>query len=132
MPARRSRRYLRFVVGAERQPIHTLGGLIRHDLTVRVGTHMLEHERTLWKETIRWFNKHMAVPPYSTRQKLGRRAVCWLRDDAHECIREMRVLAYLLGEAGVPTRVLERANPGRIVWQDEHQVVALPWRRPGP
>lgn len=132
MPASRTRRYLRFVVGAERQNPRTLKGLLRDERTDRVHTHLLEHEIDLWDELLDWFNEHLTVPPYSDpdRDDLGRRAVCWLRDDARECIHHMRVLAYLLREAGVPTRVLRATDPGRIIWEDEQQVVAAPWRRP--
>jgi len=130
MPApTRGRRYLRFVVGAEGQDPRTLRGLIRDDRTDRVRTHLLEHERALWHELLEWFNAHLDVPPFR-EDELGRRSVCWLRDDAREFIHHMRVLAYLLREAGVPTRVLRAADPGRIVWADRHQVVAAPRRRP--
>ena len=120
--------YLRFVVGAASQKPRFLWGLLQDPRTDRVRARLEDYELELWDECLDWFNEHMNVPPFRA-DSLSRRGVCWLRDDAHDAIRQLRVLEYLRGEVGLPTRTLVSRQPGRILYRDELQVVAVPWRR---
>lgn len=78
-----------------------------------------------------WFGRNLANP---TRMARSRRpnghaaAVSWFKPTAHEHIARARELAAILEEYGVPTRVLTTERPGYVVYEDDFQVVAEPFR----
>jgi len=41
----------------------------------------------------------------------------------------IRDLVALLEEHGVPVRMLRSSNPGRVVYEDEYQIVVEEWNR---
>jgi hypothetical protein len=79
-------------------------------------------------DALEWFDEHLTVPPFWGRRR-WRTAVCWFRSDAGEPLARMWDLAILLKVLDVPVRLLRSHEPGRVVWHDEHQVVADPRRR---
>ena len=78
------------------------------------------------RRSLDWFSLHLAVPWDLSR--CGRNGVCWFRDQAGRHVSEARYLAWLIGEAGLPIAELRMDRPGTVIWQDDHQVVALPER----
>jgi hypothetical protein len=79
-----------------------------------------------------WFDRHLEAPDrvavQDFRAKGRRNGVCWFRDAATDHVSQARYLAFLLDEMGVPVDELRARKPGTILWQDAHQVVALPER----
>lgn len=59
-------------------------------------------------------------------------SLCWLKPEAEDYVSDMRYLAWLMTEAGVPIREIRSRNPGAIIWEDRHQIVAKPERRKTP
>lgn len=82
---------------------------------------------------IAWFGEHLAVPG-RLRIPAGRHGprwgVCWFRDDAAEHVSRARYVAWLLTDLGVPIEEWRSPRPGTRVWEDRHQIVALPEREP--
>ncbi len=78
-----------------------------------------------------WFNARLDTPD-RFRQKIGRGrprpGVCWFRDSATDHVSRARYVAYLLGELGRPIAELRSPGPGTVIWQDAHQIVAIPQR----
>ncbi|MCI4663918.1 MAG: hypothetical protein MRY74_04280 [Neomegalonema sp.] len=78
-----------------------------------------------------WFNAHLETPERISRpvrrHKTQREtpAFCWFKPEAREHVERARHLAWLVEEAGVPIREIRARNPGRIIWQDIHQIVVL-------
>jgi len=64
----------------------------------------------------------------SRRRTAHSSAICWFKDTAHGYIDRMRRLAALLDASGVHTRMITTRRPGCIVYEDEHQVAAVPFR----
>jgi len=121
---RAARPVLRFVVGADFDPISRLEGLFRSSYRPDVSEARLpEWQREELQAAFDWFNEHLRVPPFHSLQ-LSRSAVCWFRSDAGEPLVRMWRLANLLRQMEVPVRMLRSHEPGRLVWMDEHQVVA--------
>ena len=58
----------------------------------------------------------------------GRRGMCWLRSRNRETVAGFRHLAWVMGEMGVPVAEIHSRDPGRIIYRDPAQVVALPYR----
>lgn len=77
-----------------------------------------------------WFSDELAVPDrLSISRKPHRKsqAICWFRDDAHDCIARMRRYAEVLDEYDVLTDMVRTKRPGFIVYSDDHQVAAFPF-----
>lgn len=64
----------------------------------------------------------------SRRRTARPSAVCWFKDTAHAHIDKMRDLAALLESCDVRTRMITTRRPGCIVYEDKHQVAAVPFR----
>ncbi|TGQ43793.1 hypothetical protein [Mesorhizobium sp. M00.F.Ca.ET.216.01.1.1] len=82
-------------------------------------------------EQLIWFENNMAK---STRFSTSRHpraqgtAISWVKASAHEHVRRLRLLVALVEEAGhVQIDELRTERPGYIVFEDNHQVVALPF-----
>ncbi|WP_420479376.1 hypothetical protein [Brevundimonas sp. FT23028] len=76
-----------------------------------------------------WFNANLAIPKqFSTggHRGFGQPGLSWFKPSAAEHIQRMHALKVALEACGVHVEVLTTRDPGLIVWQDEHQVVAEP------
>lgn len=82
-------------------------------------------------ELKRWFNENLEKPERFARSRRPNghhAAVSWFKDSAHEHIAHARELAALLEAYGVPTRMLTTDRPGYIVYEDDFQIAAEPFR----
>jgi hypothetical protein len=82
-------------------------------------------------EQLAWFETNMAEPTrFSTSRhpRAQETAISWVKADADEHVRRLRLVAALVEEAGrLRTDELRTDRPGYVVFEDEHQVVALPF-----
>ncbi len=89
-------------------------------------------EEELLQEIRDWFNIHLekptrftsAKPPYSRKRQNG---ISWCKDSAHQHIGKMREIAFLLGHHHIPVRMIKTSRPGYVVYEDEFQIVAVPF-----
>jgi hypothetical protein len=77
------------------------------------------------KSSLCWFERHLTIPE---RSKLDPRAIFWFRTAAHECIRRVWSLTRLLEACEVTADMVRTARPGYIVYRDDLQVAAIPFR----
>jgi hypothetical protein len=78
-----------------------------------------------------WFNGNLEKPDRVARSRRPNghhAAISWFKASATEHIARARELAALLEAYGVPTRMLTTDRPGYIVYEDEFQVAAEPFR----
>lgn len=78
-----------------------------------------------------WFKQNLTVPgkfelSWGGR---GRPGLSWFKPVAAEHIKQMHHLKLAVEECGVHVEILTTRNPGSIIWQDEHQLVADPGKR---
>jgi hypothetical protein len=72
-----------------------------------------------------WFERNLTLPD---RSKLHRRAIFWFKADAGKVARRVWDLALALKEHGPPTEILNTRRPGYIVYEDDQQLAAIPFR----
>ena len=55
--------------------------------------------------------------------------ICWFKTQAREMIRSMWNVAWFLKEHGYSLMMIRTELPGRVMYEDRHQVAAVPFRR---
>ena len=79
----------------------------------------------LWDD-LHWFEEHLPVPP---RERFAKgRGISWFQDGAQSSIARLWSIIAILREHGVAVRQIRTRRPGQVVYEDRHQVVAIPWR----
>jgi hypothetical protein len=120
--------FLRFVVGGDGEHHRELTGIVTEARLLRDQGHLSAAEDARLEETYDWFNHNLPVPPFST-QSWPRDVVAWFKDDARDAIHRMWDLVALLEEHGRPVRLLRSKHPGRLVYEDDFQIVVEEWKR---
>ncbi len=116
--------FLRFVVGGDDEHHKLLTGLITEARLLRDKDLLTNYERAQLEDIYEWFNNNLPCPPYSS-SRWSRQAVSWFKDTAKEPIQQMRELSVLLESHGLLVRTLRSKNPGKVLYEDEYQVVVI-------
>ena len=85
-----------------------------------------DYESRWFHEQDVWFTKHLKPP---TGIKDHPSAILWFKDTASEHISRMRTLCALLEHKDIAIAYFETKKPGQVVYEDEHQVAAIPYVR---
>jgi hypothetical protein len=126
---RAARPLLRFVVGADFDQVSRLEGPFQSGYRLSDDEDSIPPwHRDQLRESLAWFEEHLRVPPFRSLD-FSRSAVCWFRSDAGEPLARMWDLAIVLRQLELPVRLIKAHDPGRLLWLDEHQVVANSRRR---
>lgn len=82
-------------------------------------------------EQLAWFEANMAEPSRFSPSRYPRAqetALSWVKATANEHVRRLRLLVSLVEHAGhLKVVELRTERPGYVVFEDDHQVVALPF-----
>ena len=79
-----------------------------------------------------WFNAHLAAPDrfrLSRRPDAPKKAITWLKASSLEHVSRMRELVALLQHKDILVAELTTERPGYILYEDSHQVAAVPFRK---
>ncbi len=120
--------YVRFVVGRNDAESGVELGIFHasHEALER-GTITGADARQL--EQLRaWFNENLEKPASFGRGRLSL-GICWFKIGATEHIGRIRQIVQILERNGVFVKKLRTAAPGYVVYEDEWQLVAEPFRR---
>ena len=123
--------FVRFVVARSHADTNEPMGIFQAiDLLPRVGQVADWDERRL-AELTDWFRAHLPYPDRvarSRRPNATHRALSWFKASATEHIAHARELAAVLEAHDIRTQMLTAERPGYIVYEDEIQVLAEPFR----
>lgn len=120
--------YLRFVVGGDDEHHRLLTGLITEARLLLDRGALAPHEEEQLSIAYEWFNANLPCPPFSS-SGWSRNAVAWFKDSAQESIKRTREIAVLLKQHGLQVRMLRSSNPGKVLYEDEYQVVVEEWKQ---
>ena len=82
------------------------------------------------RSTYDWFNAHMKAPDRFSRSKrvnAAAKAISWFKSDANEHITHMRRFCEVLNACGIGTEMITTDRPGYLVYEDAHQIAAIPF-----
>jgi hypothetical protein len=122
---------IRFVVRARDSDSQVEQGLIQAADGLRCRGRLAGEEQRRVQELLRWFNRNLPVPGRFARSRRAgacKRAICWFKPTAGECLGRMQALAAVLHGHGCAVERLTTGRPGYVVYEDNYQVVAEVFR----
>ncbi|MBB6468260.1 hypothetical protein [Aminobacter carboxidus] len=123
--------FLRFVTHATHEPFGHRSGLFKVAYALRRDLTPAAPFAVDLTKQLSWFEANMAVPTRFSKSRHPRAqetALSWVKANADEHIRRLRLLVALVEEVGQVNIVeLRTTRPGYVVFEDDHQVIAQPF-----
>lgn len=116
------------MVGSDDEHHKALAGIINDAESLRLRGDLTAEEAQHLDEVHAWLNNNLPVPPFK-KSRWPKTAVAWFKDDAGESVRRMWDLIAILREHGVAVRMLKSKDPGKVLYEDDYQVVVVEWGR---
>lgn len=123
--------YLRFVIEHRNPDSHHRAGLFQGNWWLEEHYEFAPAELAEIEDLYAWFGEHLRRPnrfSRSAKPHAQPRAICWFKAEAHAHIRQMHRLAMVLRRHGVPVAIVTTRRPGYIVYEDDAQIAAEPFR----
>jgi hypothetical protein len=120
--------FIRFVVGADGEHHRALTGVITEARILRDENKLTQYEEEWLEEIYDWLDANLPTPPFSTG-KFPRDAVAWFKAESTGFIARMWDLVAIIEGHDVPVLLLKSPNPGKVVYEDDHQVLVEEWRQ---
>ncbi len=125
---------LRFVLSRSHPDTGVEEGIFRAAYDLRDAPNTHPPDRAILEDLLSWFGANLAKPHrfnsskskgYYRRRTAG---VSWLKSTASKHVRKMRTLGAILDRYGFQVSEVRTDRPGYVVFEDEHQVIAEPFR----
>jgi hypothetical protein len=124
--------FLRFVTTELHRESHQELGVFQAAYRLRDKGSLSRSEEMLLREISGWFNANLekpkrftsAKPPYYRKRQNG---ISWFKDSAREHVSKMCEMVVLSEHHDVPADMIKTARPGYVVYEDEFQIVAVPF-----
>lgn len=122
------REYIRFVIGQKDEDSHVEQGIfqaaaraIEWEAITGPDADELNHLRD-------WFNENLEKPNSFGRGKLNL-GICWFKVDASEHVNRIWQMIRTLERHGIYVEKIKTDKPGYLIYEDDWQVVAEPFRK---
>jgi hypothetical protein len=124
--------FLRFVIAELDDESHKELGVFHAAGKLRDSSSLSQAEETMLQEILDWFSINLekpkrftsAKPPYYRKRQDG---ISWFKDSAGKHIGKMHEMVAVLKHHDVPVRMIKTTRPGYVLYEDEFQVVAVPF-----
>ncbi|WP_405659284.1 hypothetical protein [Streptomyces sp. RK9] len=83
-------------------------------------------QRGFWRANNDWYDAAYTTPSDAYDREANPGAVAWFKATATHLIERVPGYLDILAAHGVPCRTVRSADPGRIVYEDDVQVVVVP------
>jgi len=117
--------YLRFVVDQRIPGYSRQVGLFAAAYYLLDEGDMYQYDRELLDRMLKWFSKNLPIPP---GEQIPARAIFWYKEESL-VFRRMWYLGKMLKRYHYSISLIKSGFPGNVVYQDEHQVAAVPRKR---
>ena len=86
---------------------------------------MPAYQRQELRSQMEWFNQNLPHPePLADPRNAP--AISWFKSDSKECITQIWALVHILEENGIVINKITTEDPGYVIYEDAHQIVAWP------
>lgn len=120
--------YLRFVVNYKDPSSNKRQGIFQALRRLRDRNLLTETQSESHKTLIDWFQINLLVPDRFSRSGNSSNAICWFKSSAVRHITKMREMCQILKEHDIVVDMIKTDNPGYIVYEDEDQICAEPFK----
>ena len=122
--------YIRFVVSERHEGSDRARGIFSALYALERRGELAPYEVEWFRTAEAWLNEHLRRPDrlaWSSRPNAPERAVTWIKASAVEHVSRLRELVALLEHKSIVVEELRTERPGYVVYEDEHQVAAMPF-----
>jgi hypothetical protein len=124
--------YLRFVVSERHENSDREAGIFSALYALERGGELDAGEIAWFREAEAWLNANLSRPDrfaWSSRPNSPEQAISWFKATAGKHVSRVRELVSLLEHKGIAVSELRTEKPGYVLYEDQHQVVAMPFSR---
>lgn len=122
------REYVRFVIGRKDEDSHVEQGIFQAAAQAMEWQTIIGSDADELNELRAWFSNNLERPTSFGRDKL-RRGICWFKTCATEHISRIWEMVRILERNGIFVKKIRTDKPGYVVYEDESQLVAEPFRK---
>ena len=122
------REYVRFAVFYKDEDSHVGQGVFQAMARALEWNSITGLDAEELREIGRWFSENLEKPASFGRDN-RRLAICWFKTGAQEHIARILEMVRILERNGVLVRKIKTDKPGYVVYEDEWQLVAEPFRK---
>jgi len=116
--------YIRFVAGNEKEKLNTLHGPFTEARILRDNDKLYEYEVEVINDIFSWYNKNLPCPPFES-SKWPNNAITWFKVEAQVFITKLYEIKTILKEHDVQIQTIKTEYPGKILYEDEYQIVSV-------
>jgi len=123
-------RYVRFVIAAVDEDSGKRQGVFQAVSALIDSKRLSEHELEELEAIGEWLGRHMGVPnrfARSRKRHAAPKAISWFKSTATGHVRRMHAVCRILNQHDMTTAMITSMRPGYIVYEDEHQIAAVPF-----
>jgi hypothetical protein len=123
--------YIRFITEFVNEYGETHTGIFSALRFVREGSLTQDEDVNKLKELRAWFNLNLAAPDKFSNAKNKNPSsisLSWFKDSSKEHVKKIYEIREVLYKYGVVVDVVTTKNPGNIIYEDDHQVSAIPFK----
>ncbi|MBM7128825.1 hypothetical protein [Dyella mobilis] len=123
--------YIRFVVHSIDPDSGRRQGLFQALGYIADNGYLRSEEQASYEALRKWFRENLPVPESfakSSKVHAKKVALSWFKPSAVEHIAKMRSFSSILVAYGVQVEVLKQDRPGYVVYEDDYQIVAEPFK----
>jgi hypothetical protein len=121
---------IRFVTTSRHPPYGHRTGIFKTAYALWRESKLSQPDAKELRALLDWFSDNLAIPQRFAASRNPRAQgteISWVRASAHQHVSRLQRLAALIETAGIVLEELRTTRPGYVLYQDAHQVVALPF-----
>jgi hypothetical protein len=122
------REYVRFVIGRKDEDSHVEQGIFQAAVQALEWQSIAGCDADALNELRAWFSENLKKPTSFGRDKL-RLGICWFKTASTEHISRIWEMVQILERNGVYVKKIRTDKPGYVIYEDEWQLVAEPFRK---
>jgi len=122
------REFVRFVISHKDEESHVEQGIFQAAAQAIEWRVIVGSDADELNELRGWFGENLEKPTTFGRSAM-RRGICWFKTGANEHIARMWEMVEILERNGIYVKKIRTDRPGYIVYEDDWQLVAEPFRK---
>jgi hypothetical protein len=120
--------YVRFVIDRKDEESHVGLGVFHAAAEALAWRHVTGNDADELYEIRAWFNENLEKPTSFGRGTLHL-GICWFKTGSVQHISRVYEMVRILERNGVPVQKIKTNKPGYVIYEDEWQLVAEPFRK---